>query len=248
MKKKIAVTGEGPTDYGQHGYQSKTGQPEWKWGPVRELCILCMTQEEMEEIPEFYPVHKEDVKRIKLLRSDSGLEGRAIPARKFRNLCREQKLEYGIFYSDADRGENSGKTVHSAEKHFEKIYREVMKGLQADERKNFIPMVPLKMIECWLLGDEKAFYKCFGKIPKLPLNPELIWGDKEKPDSDYPKCYMNRALRQASGGKADSEREIFCELVENMDVETLKEKCAISFRVFYRDFRKLYESLTGLQK
>ncbi|MDE7320319.1 MAG: hypothetical protein K2N46_11420, partial [Lachnospiraceae bacterium] len=88
MKKRIAVTGEGPTDYGQMGFHSGTGQPVWKWGPVKGLCILCIADEEIEEALEFYPIHKEEVKRIKLLRSDSGLEGRAIPARKFRNLCR----------------------------------------------------------------------------------------------------------------------------------------------------------------
>lgn len=176
MKKKIAVTGEGSTDYGQAGYHQKTGQREWKWGPVKGLCILCLDQEEMGAVPEFYPVHKEDVKRIKLLRSDSGLEGRAIPARKFRNLCREQKLEYGIFYTDADRGGESGKAAHSAKKHFEKVYQEVIRGLQAEENKNFIPMIPLKMIECWLLADEKAFYRCFEKISRLPSKPELIWG------------------------------------------------------------------------
>lgn len=242
MKKKIAVTGEGSTDYGQSGYHPRTGSPEWKWGPVKELCILCLDPEERKEEPEFYPVHKEDVKRIKLLRSDSGLEGRAIPARKFRNLCREQKLEYGIFYSDADRGGDSGKAVHSARKHFEKVYQEVITGLQSEDHKNFIPMIPLKMIECWLLADEKAFYDCFGKRIKLPSKPELIWGDKENPGSDYPKCCMARVLEQAGGDKADSMREIFCELVEYMDVNTLKEKCPISFRTFYEDFQRLAES------
>lgn len=242
MKKRIAVTGEGPTDYGQMGFHPGTGQPEWKWGPVKEFCILCLDEEKMEEVPELCPIHKEDVKRIKLLRSDSGLEGRAIPARKFRNLCREQKLEYGIFYSDADRGGDSGKTTHRAGKHFEKIYQEVIRGLQAEEDQHFIPMVPLKMIECWLLADEKAFYKCFGKVPKLPSAPELIWGEKGNPGSEYPKCYMVRAIKQASGGKTDGRRETFCRLAENMDIETLKERCPISFRTFFEDFRRLYQS------
>lgn len=48
MKKRIAVTGEGPTDYGQMGFHPGTGQPEWKWGPVKEFCILCLDEEKMD--------------------------------------------------------------------------------------------------------------------------------------------------------------------------------------------------------
>lgn len=243
MKKRIAVTGEGPTDYGQAGFNSRTGRTEWNWGPVKELCILCLGEGEMERHLEFYPVPKEEVKRIKLLRSDFGLEGRAIPARKFRNLCREQELEYGIFYTDADRGGDSGKVWHSAKKHFEKVYLEVIRGLQAEENKKFIPMVPLKMIECWLLADENAFEKYFGNIPELPTNPELIWGNKEDPGSDYPKCCIRRAIGQASNEKMSGGREVYSGLVQNADVEVLKKKCPISFCSFYEDFQLLYEAL-----
>ena len=42
MKKRIAVTGEGPTDYGQSEYNPRTGRNEWNWGPVKGLCILCL--------------------------------------------------------------------------------------------------------------------------------------------------------------------------------------------------------------
>lgn len=241
MKIRIAVTGEGATDYGHMGYHPKTKQPEWKWGPVEGFCKLCLKEEEAENL-ELYPIRKEEVKRIKLLRSDSGLKGRAIPARKFRNLCREQKLNYGIFYSDADRGGDSGKTQHSARKHFEDIYQEIISGLQEGEEKHFIPMVPLKMVECWMLADEKTFLQCFGKMPKLPRQPELLWGDKENPKSDYPKCYLSRVLNQVSDGRAESDREVFCELVAYMDAEVLKEKCPISFHIFYDDFRYLYQS------
>ncbi|MCI8586854.1 MAG: DUF4276 family protein [Lachnospiraceae bacterium] len=243
MKKRIAVTGEGPTDYGQSEYNPRTGRNEWNWGPVKGFCILCLKAGDEGQHLEFYPVPKEEVKRMKLLRSDIGLEGRAIPARKFRNLCREQHLEYGIFYSDADRGGDSGKIPHSARKHFEKVYQEVIQGLQAEESSKFIPMVPLKMIECWLLADESAYEKYFGKIPKLPSAPELIWGNKEDPESDYPKCYIIRAIKQASNAKLNSGREVFSELVQDINVEVLKRKCPISFSTFYEDFRKLYNAL-----
>lgn len=244
MNKQVAVTGEGVTDYGTYTFHKKNKCGEWSWGPVMNFFQLCLQER---ELPEFCPVQKEELRDIKLLRSDAGLEGRAIPARKFRKLCKERGLDYGIFYMDADRGENAGKDVHSARKHFLEVYENVCRGLSAEEEdKKFIPMIPLKMIECWLLTDENAFYECYGKKPdnpRLPKQPELIWGDKGNPRSDYPKCYLARVLENVGEDMREQYREIFCQLAENIELSVLIEKAFISFPVFYQDFMELYEEL-----
>jgi len=60
-------------------------------------------------------------------------------------------------------------------------------------------MIPLKMIESWLLADEIAFTTCFGKPPTrppLPRQPELIWGDENDQTSNHPKIILKRVLDQ----------------------------------------------------
>jgi hypothetical protein len=99
--------------------------------------------------------------------------------------------------------------------------------------------VPLRMIESWLLSDETSFIKCFGKPPSnppLPAKPKLIWGEKDNPDSNYPKNLMNRVLKQYED--RESGREIFKDIAEVMQIETLRKKCPISFETFYSDIRK----------
>ena len=147
MKHIAAVTGEGPTDYGCEWYNKKTGQNEWQWGPVKILLERCFEQTDLSADVEYRPIQKQDIKRMKLLRSEKILSGRAIPARKFRNICREQGIANGVFYTDADKGDDSGKSLHSARRHFEDIYEEVSDGLEKDVSKSaWIPMIPMKMI------------------------------------------------------------------------------------------------------
>lgn len=103
MKNQVAVTGEGPTDYGCRIFDKRSGQYQWQWGPVIEILEKCRKAAENETEVEWVPVEKEEIKKIKLLRTEKNLKGRAIPARKFRNYCQANQIQYGIFYADADR-------------------------------------------------------------------------------------------------------------------------------------------------
>jgi hypothetical protein len=47
---------------------------------------------------------------------------------------------------------------------------------------------------------------------------------------------MNRVLKQYEG--RDSGREIFKDIAEVMQIETLRKKCPISFEIFYSDIRE----------
>lgn len=243
MDTVIAVTGEGPTDYGHMVYDKKRGM-QWEWGPVFNLLERCMKDYGMEDRPNFQPVQKEALKRVKLLRSERGLSGLAIPARKFRNYCCEEAIDRGIFYADADAREGSAKTMAEARNYYREIYEEACSGLgelEAGPEKTFIPMIPLKMIENWLLADEAAFESVFGKAPKLPPKPELIWGDKHDPSSDYPKHVLKRALEEASEDTDQGSREVFVWLAEAVDVTALRNKCGISFETFYQDFKDMLQ-------
>lgn len=252
MKNLVAVTGEGPTDYGRKIFNTKLGKYQWQWGPVKELLEKCRIKLINEIEVEWVPVEKEDLKRVKLLRTDKNLKGRAIPARKFRNYCCEKQIPFGIFYTDADRGENSGKEMKQAEKHFIMVYSEVKDGLEMNKPEDeFIPMIPMKMIENWLLADEGIYNNEYGKIPtnpSLPKQPELIWGNKEDPKSDYPKNYLSRVLADVSKGKEKSSQEVFCRLIQYLNIDIIRDRCPISFERFCQDFQGMCRAIQGSAK
>ena len=95
-------------------------------------------------------------------------------------------------------------------------------------------MIALKMIECWLLADQDAYQNYFGLRPEkalLPKRPELIWGEKKEPKSDYPKNVMTRVLKQYH---KEPGREVFIEIAKATQIRVLLEKCPISFPNFMR--------------
>ena len=98
IRMKIAITGEGKTDFGQKEYS--TG----KWLPGPAIVYAENIAKEKGVEVEFIPIEKEDVKKVKLQRrSSKDVSGRGIPARKFRILMGEGKYDAGIFYCDADK-------------------------------------------------------------------------------------------------------------------------------------------------
>ncbi|XCP85171.1 hypothetical protein ABXS75_19465 [Roseburia hominis] len=235
-KAKVAVYGEGPTDYGKKVF----GKEEWESGPI--ICLIYKCAEKAGVDIEIECVEKRFIdgkERVKLgVRQLRGLKGKAIPARYFKIYALQQGYRLGIFYCDTDKmmsGSNTNENV--CRKEFERIYDEVEQGL--DYEPCFwlgLPMVALKMIESWLLADEGAYIRCFGNMPvkpSLPIRPELIWGEKDNRNSNYPKNYMRRVLEQYH---EISSRETFYRIAEEMDIDVLCEKCEISFGQFWKDF------------
>lgn len=80
----------------------------------------------------------------------------------------------------------------------------------------------------------KYFEKIYSDV--LPSKLELIWGEKNNPASDYPKNYLKRVLEQYY---QKPDRETYIDIADEISIETLKEKCPISFRRFYEDFAEL---------
>ena len=109
---KIAITGEGKTDFGQKEYS--TG----KWLPGPAIVYAENIAKEKGVEVEFIPIEKEDVKKVKLQRrSSKEVSGRGIPARKFRILMGEGKYDAGIFYCDADK-ETGVNSIQGSERWF----------------------------------------------------------------------------------------------------------------------------------
>ena len=87
--KEIAVTGEGPTDYG-----TKEFGGEWHWGPVG--VYLYKVAEKLNKSISLIPIERKDVESFHLGRSISSLSGKAIPARRFYANAKADGYSYGI--------------------------------------------------------------------------------------------------------------------------------------------------------
>lgn len=231
---KIAITGEGNTDYGKREY----GTAKWLQGPA--IVYAENVAKEQGVDVQLLPIEKEDIKKVRLQgRSTKGVYGRGIPAKKFMILMSKGNYDAGIFYCDADKETGVKSSNHMAvDKHYEAVYEEVKTGLGTDKA---IPMIPLSMIECWLLGDKVALEKVFNltiRHGKMPAEPEYIWGAKTNPDSDYPKNYFVRLIRSLDSKHQnyDSCREDFNEIANCSNISTLRETCPLSYERFYTDF------------
>jgi hypothetical protein len=62
MKNLVAVTGEGSTDYGRKIFNTKLGENQWQWGPVKELLEKCriklIDEIEVEWVPKDSPIRR----------------------------------------------------------------------------------------------------------------------------------------------------------------------------------------------
>lgn len=238
---KIAVTGEGVTDYGEKEY----GTDKWKWGPVA-VYLIRIAQKKGVNV-ELHPIPREQIESLKLQRrSLMGLEGKAIPSRKFAELMKREKCEYGVYFCDADReaGAKNSNDVQ-AKRQLDARYGEVMQGLESVEH-NKIPMIPLRMIENWIMSDLSAIEKVYNKKFKkrISLNDcELLWGDKHNPDSNYPKHYLGRMIHSLDKKYADEPigAETFCAIAEQQNLDTVRKICHRSFERFYSDYIKMLE-------
>jgi hypothetical protein len=237
MQEKVLLCGEGPTDYGTKEYT--TGK--WQEGPVQPIV-----RKTAEKPILFEHVEKVEVKKLRIQRGPKG--GQAVKSYKLCVIAGKRKISKIICYVDADKtsGKKSSKEA-AAREAFQKVYNQVQEGFERFNE-NFssdkneicgIPMVPLRMIESWLLADEEAFVKCFGNAPsrpRLPAKPELIWGKKVDPQSNHPKNIMARILKQFHGKEVN--RETFREIADRINIDTLRKRCPISFETFYSDIRR----------
>jgi len=235
MQERVLLCGEGPTDYGNPEY----GTNRWEEGPVQPIIRKTAGKPFI-----FEHVEKKELKRLRIQRGPQG--GHAVKAYKLSVIAKKRKIDRVICYVDADKLSGKGNKEAVAKESFRRVYSDIKNGFN-DFNERFgsrngkkihgIPMVPLRMIESWLLSDGNAFYKCFGTYPSsppLPHKPELIWGDKDDPESNYPKNLMNRVLKQYY--KKNS-REVFNEIAKTIAIDMLRERCPLSFEPFYINLR-----------
>lgn len=237
---EIAVTGEGATDYG------KRINGEWQWGAVGGYVSQLL--DEIAETPSNYalvPIERAEIKKLKMSRTARNarqVRGHCLPASKFYAIAKERGFEMGIFYCDADKDARAKNTEKAAADRFHSIHTEVTQGLG----EGFIPMVALRMIECWLSGDIGAIENTLGvKINRKNVvgRVETLWGKKEDAESNFPKNYLERLIRLSDKKYRgfSLNYEIARQIAENALVSRMLKACPISYAQFYDDFKRLLD-------
>lgn len=231
---KMFLTGEGPTDCGRSRFDKKSSQFVWEDGPVQvyirkiipDLQIDTFGKAELRDLSATRKTKRNQ-------RSTQDLEGHGQRAFYIAQLATEKGYDITAMYSDADKTSGSTqKDTTSCQKRFSLISGQILAGLQRGGASKPLAIVPMKMIECWILGDRKAFVEVFGSAPKQAQfkNPELLWGDEHDPESDYPKNRLARILKECGG---ESSQDTFVTIANASDIATLCKSCPISFADFF---------------
>jgi len=100
---------------------------------------------------------------------------------------------------------------------------------------NCLAVVPKETIESWLLSDENA-YPLKPSNPKLPLNPEDLWGQRNDSNSNHPKNIFSKVLKQFN---LIDNRDTYAQIAEKINIEILENRCPISFGQFIKDTQEL---------
>ena len=241
-------TGEGPTDYGRQAFGSET----WQEGAAMYIFRKTAASLGLEHV-DIVPIDKKSYAQVHLQRLPHTIKGRGQTCYKFlmylqlhKSHTSDEKQQPAVFYCDIDKlpgAKNASETV--CKRHYQDETEHINAAIKCFARP-CIAMMPLKMIENWLLSDKAAFQKAFDTTacPALPPKPELIWGDDEEPISNYPKHFMDRVLApllhcNCKQGEVSGHTELFVDIAQNTDIQTLKEKCPISFVPFYDSLKQL---------
>lgn len=237
---KIFLVGEGPTDCGKAEYRQRDGGYRWLDGPVQIFIRKYLPDAEIETLDRnSFLSESQNRKEKRNRRTLTGLKGHAVKAFYVSEMAKERDCYTAAVYVDADKDQGaSQKTRHECQTRYDEICGQLKTGFERSGIGSYLSIVPVKMIECWLLADPEAFRVAFGKVPdpQLPKNPELLWGDKHDPDSDYPKNQLERILVQY-GEKCSM--EAYNTIAEAANRVTVETNCPISFSDFARQLRTL---------
>lgn len=215
MTIKVIVCGEGSTDVGKREYNTS----QWIDGPAIAYIKNASTIK-----LQIDGIEKNKLPKIQKVKWK---KGHSVKAEKLGRYAILHSYKVAICYVDCDNNT------------FEKIYKDITEGFSDYKNKVIgIPMIPKAMIESWLMADENAYLKVFGKKPSkphLPKEPESLWGKKEDPNSNYPKNVLKRIVSQFN---REPEGWRYA-LARNSNSKTLLLKCPVSYGRFHCDMKKI---------
>lgn len=216
--------GEGSTDVGETDIYGR-----WEQG-----CIIDLLQKfnPVIELDFIAPPPKKDLKKIKTVPKKGAvrIEGHGVNIQKLLFYANLNNLQYDfvVYYGDTDRESGTTNSETSAKRQSAEAYKQAQTAFDIFNVQG-IPIIPLRMLESWLLADQNSFLQAFGAQVSLPRKPELLWGKKSDPTSSYPKHELDRVLVQCG---ESSNRNSFREIMKNSSIKVMSLKCPISFPPF----------------
>jgi hypothetical protein len=172
-------------------------------------------------------IGRDTLKKVKIHRkSDIAISGHYKHIKALATFSLKNNCKYIAYHQDAD-----GKYAE----HYNKIVSEFTSLKEGGF--HCLAIVPKETIESWLLADENA-YPFMPNKPKLPTKPEEIWGQKKDKNSNHPYNYLVRVLFQF---RLSDNRDTYAHIAENIDIETVKNRCPESFAQFIHDIQEFFE-------
>lgn len=244
---RILIYGEGSTDCGRMDY----GTGKLIDGPV-EIYIRHILGKQWTVEFSLTDLKSDKTRRPKFQRIGKSLRGHDIKAALLMRMAISDKYHCAAYYSDADRVQGRDARKEAAcRARYNELKDGIIRGFESarleNQRIDKIPglaIIPMKMIESWLMGDPVAFPRAFSDGKKkyqerqetCPNRPELDWGAHDDPSSNYPKNRLARILDIY--GKTCNQMT-FYEIAKHANVETLRQTCPISFADFYEQVKRI---------
>ena len=238
---RIAIVGEGITDCGTNvpGVGLSEGPVEMY---IRKIATDCEIEFQLFTRSQLKNDNSVRLQRKSLL----GLSGSEIQAVKLAAIAGKQGFDIAAFFCDCDNPGNGHNTEERAiRRSFERLYEEIQNALEKgimDKDTKPLVIIPIKMIESWIMSDPDSFRIVFGRKGKadFPDYPELDWGDLRDPKSNFPKCRLNRIMEVFD---AASSPETYYDIAENSNIDELCRKCPIGFGQFHKDLSLIIKSM-----
>jgi hypothetical protein len=196
-------------------------------GPIRSFIKKCAWPVTVQVKCE---THK-SIKRIRKYQSLGRDNSRIDMISKLKIWALLEESGHLGYHQDSD-DQNFFSTYNAIKQDFQTI---VSKGMI------YIPIVPKKTMESWLLSDSFA-YPSTPKKPPLPEEPEEIWGAKGDSRGNHPKQYLKRVLQQFN---KDDNSHSYTQIAEASDIEILRNRCPESFGRFYADMQSFITPKAG---
>lgn len=227
---RMFLIGEGPTDCGKLDYSKKENHG-WIDGPV-QIYIHKAAPELQIDTYDKSKLKSSERKTHRNRRSIQDLDGHGEKAFFIAQLAAEEGYDITAMYVDADKTSGSTqKNSSSCQRRYDLVKEDVLAGLKRGGASRPLAIVPMKMIECWILGDRNAFIRVYGEAPDPAQfkNPELLWGKEDDPKSDYPKNRLTRILAQCHDTRS---QDSYVRIAEESELQTMCQSCPISFADF----------------
>lgn len=254
---RILLYGEGITDVGERGaFSSEEGCYKWKEGTIPRLIKRILHEKCGIDNVEFIFYTHEQVKReirtgnrhssgqrrrskeIPPANEDISFKGHAEMASALirRANADGEKFDIVGMFKDTDRNQGTKNNFIQAKKKYNEVVSQIEIGLKneiSDEKKNYFAIVPIRILENWLISDSEAIcaVNCHGKTPNITnySKPEEMWG-AEVDGSNHPKILLKQELEKCKNNLSHYEKCLI--IADKMNFDLVIHKCQ-SFSDFY---------------